>query len=372
MTTLYKSQATLHPIHQSDPYYRGVHLGHWKLSLRSGSFNICPNARKMLGQSLTKSVLKEFLGKLSYADTIMLIRSYKNAVATGSNLDVELSVWTHNRYTKWIHIKGTILYRRWGMPDCFIGTIEDTTQRRSEENLNLSIIGHEIRNPLSIIKLNTELVIKLMQPHHNQQQVRLLSMVDEHVNGITSVLDERLSVSVNERRQMQLQITEFDLHCVMDRLISEMRLLHRANKFDCLYRGEMWVSADRNRIVRVLINYMTNAVKFSHPSAAIKISSAVRKGMAEICITDQGIGVPQGWEEKIFEKHVVHPDHKGRQQNSKGLGLYIVKKIIEEHGGKVKAEQAREGGAAFYFSLPLLSKEKKTETSDYEYEVIHS
>ena len=344
MNRLYRS-----PVDQ----HNGVYLGHWKLGLHTGKLSICPRARKLFEGGMTKQAgLQEVFDILSRNNLMTLIRAFKSAIRAGSNLDVEIQLLTPAGNTKWIRIIGTLSYRRWGVPDQFVGTIEDITQQWVEENLNLSLVEHEIRNPLSIIKLNTELAIKLMEPHQDQRQVRLLSMVDEHVNGITSVLDEYLSTKINEQRQIALNLTDFDLHHVLNKLISEMQVLHRHNRFERLYAGEMWVKADKNRIVRVLINYLTNAVKFSDHSSVIKISSVIKDNCIEVCITDQGIGIPKGFEEMIFEKYFICPDRKGRQQNSKGLGLHVVKSIINAHGGKVRAEQIKNGGTAFYFSVP--------------------
>jgi two-component system sensor histidine kinase KdpD len=110
------------------------------------------------------------------------------------------------------------------------------------------------------------------------------------------------------------------------------------------------VLVDQDRIVQVLTNLITNAIKFSPKGSTITVTGEVADPFVRLCVTDQGPGLPPGMETRVFEKYQqVEKEHAKR---GFGLGLTICKMLVELHGGTIRAQNLPEGGSRFCFSLP--------------------
>jgi two-component system CheB/CheR fusion protein len=266
---------------------------------------------------------------------------------------MQVKIITPTGKIKWVRISGVLYYRRWGTAEQMIGVIEDTTQKICEESLSMTVVNHELRSPLTIIKLNVQLLINMLSAGYDKYPVRLLNNVDQHINFMTKLIDEYLSSSLDEKRLPQNNLTVFDLNELIDTIVGEMKTLYTGNRFCKPAAMPVWVKADKYKIIQVLINYFTNAVNFSPPSSHITVCVSIRNNHVEVAVHDQGIGVPAGQEQNIFQRFYKCEQKAVRQKNSKGLGLYLVKNIIQEHGGTVRAEKGEDCGSVFYFTLPL-------------------
>jgi two-component system sensor histidine kinase VicK len=332
----------------------GTFSGCWKLVLGSNKLTICPRIRKMLELPKSQSLSITDVLKLIQPDQVMnLIREYKYACANSSNFEVRVKIITPKGKEKWVRIAGVLYYRRWGKAEQMIGVIEDTTQQVNEECFSLAVVNHELRSPLTIIKLNVQLLINMFAGGLDKYPVKVLNNVDLHINSMTSLIEEYLTTPITSPGASQNSHTVFEIGELVDIMINEMRTLHTGYRFYKLATEPVWVRANKYKIVQVLINYLTNAVNFSPRSSQIVISINKIDGQVEVAIRDQGIGIPEGQEQQIFQKFYRCDAKAIRQKNSKGLGLFLVKKIIQEHRGTVRAERVRDGGSVFYFSLPV-------------------
>lgn len=327
--------------------------GHWKLQLLSKKLAICPRLKKILELTGADANRSEcVLGILSTNQFFKLIREYRLAVDSGSAFDITLRVVTCTDKIKWIRVSGMPYHRRWGVIEHMIGMAEDITQQIKEERLGIAVINHELRNPLTIVKLNNQQVRRLLHEEGYQRPVKLLDRADEHLNGITRILDEYLTHPLDEPRSPQLNYSVFELNLLIDAVLDEIRTAHPGYRFVKEDSEQVWVNADRYKIVQVLINYLSNAVNFSPSCSRIRVGLSFQLWGAEVAIYDEGIGIPEGQEENIFGKFYRCNTKPNHHRNGKGLGLYLVKKIINAHGGLVRAERTGKRGSAFYFSLP--------------------
>ncbi len=332
----------------------GTYTGHWKYGFDTGKLSICPRAKKLLElNKITNISLYNVLKLVHPTQVSRLMREFKYACDNDCDFEIQVKIITPAGKIKWVRIAGVLYYRRWGTAEQMIGTIEDTTQKINEESLSLAVVNHELRSPLTIIKLNVQLLINMLSAGNDKYPVRLLRNVDSHINFMTRLIEEYLSSSLDEKRLPQYNLTVFDLNELIEIMITEMKTLHTGNRFCKRAAMPVWVKADKYKIIQVLINYFTNAVNFSPPSSQITVETAIKNNIVEVAVRDQGIGIPCGQEDKIFQRFYKCDQKAVRQKNSKGLGLYLVKSIIQEHGGTVRAEKGGDCGSVFYFSLPL-------------------
>jgi signal transduction histidine kinase len=112
------------------------------------------------------------------------------------------------------------------------------------------------------------------------------------------------------------------------------------------------ILADRRKLFQVLRNLLSNAGKFSNPGGTVVLRLQTRDGFARVCVDDEGIGIPPGESEVIFDKF-VQASHTSNRSGGTGLGLAICREIIEGHGGRIWAENREGGGARFAFEVPI-------------------
>ena len=119
-----------------------------------------------------------------------------------------------------------------------------------------------------------------------------------------------------------------------------------------------WVQADSRRIVQVLVNLLFNAIKYSPDETKITLGVAVSQEWVRITVADRGPGVPSGIKDKVFYQFVHYDMEDAKSRHGVGLGLSVVKAIIEAHNGQVGVDNRPGGGAIFWFTLPVIEEQK--------------
>jgi two-component system sensor histidine kinase VicK len=343
----------------------GTYVGYWKLMLGTNKLTFCSRVRKMLELPRTKeNGLWAILKLMPPTQRRSIIFEVQQACLNGANFEKQVKLVTPKGKVKWIRITGILYYRRWGKAEQMIGAIEDMTQKVTEESMSLAIVNHELRAPLTIIKLNIQMLINQLSGTLNKNPVKLLTNVDLHIDSMTKVMEEYLNSSQDDQRVRQLNLTVFDIHELIDIVVGEMKTIHSSYRFYRDLSEPVCVRADKYQIIQVLINYITNAVNFSPTCSHIKVKTSFVNDQIEVSVHDQGISIPCGQEQQVFQKFYRCDQKAVRQKNSKGLGLYLVKKIIQDHEGSVRAERGSEGGSVFYFTLPVF-EDKKLEKPTY-------
>jgi len=235
-----------------------------------------------------------------------------------------------------------------------IRQLQDANQVK---NRFLGMAAHDLRGPINGINGFTEMLLGDLCGEMNKEQreaVEYISSANLHMNDLVSDL---LDISVFEAGKLQLIKSESDL-----RDIIEIRLgIHaiEAKKKSITFESDLEDVGsfvfDSKRMRQVLDNLLSNALKFSPHGGVVEISLEKKGAEIEVCVRDQGEGVPEGEERllfKSFEKTSVRPT---AGESSTGLGLPIVKNVVEAHGGQVWVESEYRKGAMFCFTLPLES-----------------
>ena len=233
------------------------------------------------------------------------------------------------------------------------GEVERATQAKSEFLANMS---HELRTPLSIIIGFSELMIDKVTGEINDKQRQCLSDILDSSQHMLNLINNVLDLSKIESGKMELKLKNIALRKVIEPLTRTMMpiLTPRKQSLDVeIEDGLPPVYADKAKVKQVLLNLLSNATRSSPDGGKLKIE-AVRKGdWCQVSVIDNGIGINKEDQEQIFEPFCQLDNPLTRKKNGTGLGLTLVKQIIERHGGRiwVKSEYGR--GSRFIFTLPL-------------------
>ncbi len=219
----------------------------------------------------------------------------------------------------------------------------------------LAMLGHELRNPLAPISSGAELLRRL--PNTDPRVARTSEIIARQVGQMTKIVSDLLDVSRVTRGLITLEKTDIDLAEVVSAAVEQLRPLtesrHHAVEV-VLPAGEVVVKGDKARLVQVVGNLLTNAAKYTDEGGRIELRVAVQGGQAVLTVHDNGIGIAPDLMPEIFELFSQGAQSADRSQGGLGLGLALVKRLVELHGGAVDADSGGVGqGATFTVRLPL-------------------
>jgi PAS domain S-box-containing protein len=240
-----------------------------------------------------------------------------------------------------------------------------TEKRRAEEALQtadrrkdefLATLAHELRNPLSPIANAVEL-LKYGSDPRTLESVR--SMMQRQVKHMVRLVDDLLDLSRITRDRLVMRKQTSDIASIIRSAVeaTEPLLAECDQKLDFTVPDEpIYIDADPVRMSQVLVNLFSNACRYSDNPGVIHVEVVPKADMVEIVVTDMGIGIDPGKTDEIFEMFTQLDTAKGRTKAGMGIGLHLVKKIVELHGGAVRAASKGMGqGSTFTIELPRLA-----------------
>jgi PAS domain S-box-containing protein len=225
--------------------------------------------------------------------------------------------------------------------------------RRKDEFL--AMLAHELRNPLAPIRSAAAVLHKLGKDHRQLQWAG--EVIDRQVTHLARLVDDLLDVSRLMRGKIHLQPQDVEIALLLEHALEVSRPYIETQRHELLVtqpREPLWIYGDPVRLVQVVQNLLNNAAKYTPPGGRIRLDVAAENGQLVIRVRDSGIGISSQLLPHIFELFTQGEQGLDRSQGGLGIGLTIVKKLVELHGGQVEA--ASEGidrGSEFTVRLPL-------------------
>ncbi|MDP4181183.1 MAG: ATP-binding protein [Bacillota bacterium] len=219
----------------------------------------------------------------------------------------------------------------------------------------ISTISHEFKTPLTSVIMGTGLLSDENLGPLNSKQEKVLSTIKEDSERLSVLVNDLLELSKLESGKSVFNMKPCLLSKIIDNCVKSLLESAHYKNINLFYDDSEIlpeVNADFEKITWVLNNLITNALKYTDSGDEIRISAKINNGMIFISISDTGIGIPQEYLGKIFDKY-FQVKGKDIEVRGTGLGLAIVKEIVEVHGGKIWCESELESGSVFTFTLPL-------------------
>ena len=212
-----------------------------------------------------------------------------------------------------------------------------------------SDIAHEIRTPLTTLKGNIEAMIDGVWEISEERLYRCY----EEVSRITRLIGEIDRINELESQESQLQKTTFNLTELAQQIVDNFQPMLVENKLNCSVSGDrVFISADRDKIHQVLTNLLANAIKFTPSGGRIDLSVSQSKGTTSFRIIDNGQGIPPDEVGQIFERFYMAEPSRNSKLGGQGIGLSIVKGIVNAHQGTISVDSIYGKGTTFTINLP--------------------
>jgi PAS domain S-box-containing protein len=239
-----------------------------------------------------------------------------------------------------------------------IAVVRDISEQKEVERLRsefVSTVSHEFRTPLALIKGYIATLLRQDLALGDETRKRFLRNIDEAADRLSRLIGELLSISRIEAGRLEFNLQSLDLGELVTEVLERLRLeASHCQLVAQLPPQELVVQADYDKVERVLLNLLTNAIKFSPEGGIVTVEghwAEVPPGVL-ISVTDQGSGIPPEHLDRVFDKFYRSGDDLVRKTNGVGLGLYICKSIVEHHGGRIWVESTPGEGSTFKFTLP--------------------
>ncbi|MGQ9627821.1 MAG: PAS domain-containing protein [Anaerolineae bacterium] len=271
----------------------------------------------------------------------------------------------HAGNMKWFLTSKVPLRDSYGKIIGLVGIARDITERKRAEEAEKELIqmkedfianvSHELRTPLQSIKGFLQLLLK-GKARDPAVQREFLTRMSQDANRLAAMVDELLDASQLEAGRLRLELEEVDISELITETLQSLENLAEEKEIPITYNAPktpLIVKADRHRLKQVLFNLVGNAIKFSEFHRPILVTGEVMNDDVMVRVIDQGPGIPPEELPRLFEKFYRAKGSAKRAVGGTGLGLYISKRIIEAHGGKIGVESDLGKGSTFFFTLPM-------------------
>jgi PAS domain S-box-containing protein len=234
---------------------------------------------------------------------------------------------------------------------------EALTELHRRKDEFLATLSHEIRNPLAAITNAIDLLD--FEKHEDPTQAKATGIIRRQVNNLVVLVDELLEVSRLLSNRIQLHLEDLDISGIVQKAVETARPVISQPKHELtvlLPPDDIWVHADAIRLEEVIVNLLTNAAKYTPADGHIWLNIQKEGDEAVLSIRDDGIGIEPDFLPQIFDLFAQAQRSLDRSQGGLGVGLTLVRKLVQMHGGTIEAHSEGLGqGSQFIVRLPVLS-----------------
>jgi PAS domain S-box-containing protein len=348
-------------------------LGSWQLDLRDELFTCSPLCKEHYGLAPEAPFSHlDMLALIHPEDRVKMTTLVAQTIRGESDYNAEYRIITPRGELRWLQVSGRLAADGGGLPRHLAGVTQNITARkRAEEALTqqtralkeadqrkdefLAMLAHELRNPLASVGNAAALIKSSDLP---EDRTWAAGVIERQTSQLARLIEDLLDVSRINTGKIRLRRETLDVATVLDRAIESVRplLKDRKHLLSCEYgRGELWIDADPTRIEQIILNLLTNAAKYTPAGGHITLRAVAKNGEITVAVRDTGIGIDPERLPQMFELFAQGERSIARSEGGLGIGLTIVRKLAEMHGGRVDAfSSGADQGSTFTLRLPAV------------------
>lgn len=264
---------------------------------------------------------------------------------------------------KWSVIKATPILDEQGKVQFVVNVFRDVTESKLSEKHKdefLAIASHEIKTPVTSIKAFVQLLDERLKDYPDKSVINYINSVNTQLERLTRLVNELLDLSKMGRGSLPLEPTKFKVSPFLQELVDSLQ--PSLNSHRVMIRGKVSNRAvywDKERISQVLVNLLTNAVKYSPDAGKILLSVKETDDKIRVGVKDYGIGIPKEYQVKIFDRFFRAVKDEGETYAGLGLGLYITAQLVRQHKGRIWVKSTPKKGSVFFVELPRIPPNAK-------------
>lgn len=318
-----------------------------------------PKAKDILGlyaESAIGQSAVEFIRGFEDVPFEVMHEKFQTIVERGETftVDIKLSLPTTRFYTLSL---GPVRSQD-GLVQGVVAVLSDITQLKEMDQMKtdlMSMVTHEIRTPLATVRGFAQILLK--GGIGNEKASEFLEIINRQSNRLVNLVNDFLDITRIESGRQVVTKGPVDLDKLIQNAVADLKPLADEKGITLQYEQQATpvpeVYGDRNLVEQVLINLISNAIKYSPKGAWAKVSVAEHNGQMAISVQDNGLGIPKESVSRLFEKFYRVRNDDRKDIIGTGLGLSLAKQIIELHGGTITVESEHGNGSKFTFTIPI-------------------
>jgi len=342
-------------------------------------------AERMLGYSAEEMINKETPEIIHDAEEVKthaeilskklnkpVTPGFKTFIANLSEEEVDENEWTYirkdgSRFPVCVSV--TTLHGPNNEVIGYMGIGQDITERKKVEKMKnefISVVSHELRTPLTSIQGSLSLLVGGTGGELNPKVMQLLKIAKQNSERLIRLINDMLDIEKIESGKMEFHFKPVNLNNLVQETVTANQAY--AEKFGVKIQFQTInsnpvVTVDPDRLIQVLTNLISNAIKFSPQNGKVDVTVSEDNNSVRVTIKDYGNGIPLEFQQRIFQKFAQADASATRERGGTGLGLNISKAIIEKMGGTIQFETKENVGTSFYFDLPLKQEKQAAHTN---------
>lgn len=234
---------------------------------------------------------------------------------------------------------------------------EIAERKATEERLQalINMASHELKTPVTSLKGFTQILQRrLRQQDADPQTLLFVERMNTQITRLATLIGDLLDISKMETGMLALAESDVDLDELVRETVENVQAATTTHRLILEGTTHAVVLGDRERLGQVLINLLTNAIKYSPEADTVRIRLSRDGERAEVAVRDFGIGIDAQYHERIFERFYQVTDQHGNTYPGLGIGLYIARTLLERHRGQLCVESNKGAGSTFRFTLPVI------------------
>lgn len=240
-------------------------------------------------------------------------------------------------------------------------SLEEEVDRMKSEFISLA--SHQLRTPLSAVKTYSHMLIDGYMGKLTPPQTKSLQTIIGATDRMNELISTLLNITRIESGMVVVTAKSLQVEKIVDEVLKELTLSAEVKSIKLSLKiigtGPKTIKTDRLILKEVLTNLVSNAIKYTPPAGAVKVVARLRKGDVLITVSDTGWGIPKYSQDQIFSKFFRGHNIVKRETTGTGLGLYLVKSLIEALGGHIWFKSREGVGSDFFFSLPRAKRSRR-------------
>jgi PAS domain S-box-containing protein len=353
---------------------RAGRMGTWQYTIRTGQVRWSEGLEEIHGYKpgAFAGTFEAFRNEIHPDDRDRVLEAIGTALEQGRDHHVEYRIVRPDGGVRWVEGVGQVISGEDGTPERMLGVCVDVTERvqvlareqTAREEIErasrlkdefLAVLSHELRTPLNAVLGYAHLLSSGALPP--ERTTHALEAIQRNAHAQSRLVESLLDLSRVMAGRLELNLEQLDISRILESAVDVIRPQAEAKRITLDVEpppGDVSLVGDGSRLQQVFWNLLSNAVKFTQPGGRVSIRCVDEDAHLRVLVTDNGQGIAADFLPYVFDRFTQADGHQRRSTAGLGLGLALVREMVQAHGGSVAAESPGEGhGSTFTVTLPL-------------------
>ncbi|MCO5951099.1 ATP-binding protein [Mucilaginibacter flavidus] len=335
-----------------------ANVGTWNIDIESKIMTASARLKELFGFHSTEDVtLEACFNQITEEHRERIIAAVDSIITNGGYYDVTYTVeGFHDKKVRWLRAVGNLDKDAMTGRAVFTGAIMDISDIKQEEirkNDFINMVSHELKTPLTSLNALIQVAQLKLKDSDDSFLAGAMDKSNMQVKRMTNMINGFLNMSRFELGKIFIEKQNFDISALIIEVIAEAALSTAAHVVHYGDSPKIIVFADKEKILSVISNLISNAIKYSPKGSQVWVHCTKNSQEIIVSVRDEGMGLKQADLKMIFDRYYRVETSNTKHIAGFGIGLYLSSELVKRHGGRIWAESEIDFGSTFYFSLPL-------------------